>query len=100
MIPPAFPEPLKAEDLVDIKSLDEFAQTAFAGVKRLNPVQSKCFNCAYKSNENMVLRAPLPLHSVLTLCALQLVCAPTGAGKTNIALLTVLHEIEQHIEHG
>lgn len=30
-----------------------------------------------------------------------LICAPTGAGKTNCALLAVLHEIERHIdEHG
>ena len=27
-------------------------------------------------------------------------CAPTGAGKTNIAMMTVLHEIGQHIEYG
>jgi len=27
-----------------------------------------------------------------------LVCAPTGAGKTNIALLTVCHELKKHIE--
>jgi len=26
-----------------------------------------------------------------------LVCAPTGAGKTNIALLTMMREIEKHI---
>lgn len=26
-----------------------------------------------------------------------LICAPTGAGKTNIALLTILHEIEKRI---
>ena len=25
-----------------------------------------------------------------------LVCAPTGAGKTNIAMISVLHEISQH----
>ena len=27
-----------------------------------------------------------------------LVCAPTGAGKTNVALLTILHEIKKTIE--
>ena len=27
-----------------------------------------------------------------------LVCAPTGAGKTNIALLCVCHEIKKHIK--
>ena len=40
------------------------------------------FETAYKSNENL------------------LICAPTGAGKTNIAMLTILHEIKQHISQG
>lgn len=35
---------------------------------------------AYTSNQNM------------------LVCAPTGAGKTNIAMITVLHEVSQHMD--
>jgi activating signal cointegrator complex subunit 3 len=29
-----------------------------------------------------------------------LVCAPTGAGKTNIAMITVLHEIGLHMDSG
>lgn len=49
------------------------------GFKRLNVIQSTVCDCAFRSNENM------------------LVCAPTGAGKTNIALLTVLHEVGKHI---
>lgn len=27
-----------------------------------------------------------------------LVCAPTGAGKTNVALLTILHELSKHVD--
>ena len=27
-----------------------------------------------------------------------MICAPTGAGKTNIALLTILHEISKRID--
>ena len=50
--------------------------------KSLNQLQSKCFEVAYKSNINM------------------LVCAPTGAGKTNVAMMSILHELEQHIEEG
>lgn len=30
--------------------------------------------------------------SISILCTLQ-VCAPTGAGKTNIAMISVLHEV-------
>jgi len=29
-----------------------------------------------------------------------LVCAPTGAGKTNIAMITVLREVGAHMKHG
>lgn len=29
-----------------------------------------------------------------------LVCAPTGAGKTNIAMITVLHEVGQNMQNG
>jgi len=48
----------------------------------LNLIQSVVFDAAYNSNENL------------------LICAPTGAGKTNIAMLTVLRELKQHIIEG
>jgi activating signal cointegrator complex subunit 3 len=48
----------------------------------LNRIQSVVFETAYNTNENL------------------LICAPTGAGKTNIALLTIVHTIRQHIENG
>ncbi|BES93589.1 activating signal cointegrator 1 complex subunit [Nesidiocoris tenuis] len=67
--------------LVPISSLDKFGQLAFDGVKNLNRIQSVVFETAYKTNENL------------------LICAPTGAGKTNVALLTVMHTIRQYIEH-
>lgn len=67
---------------VPVSSLPDFAQTAFAGVERLNPLQSAVFDCAWNSNENM------------------LIAAPTGAGKTNCAMLTVAREIGQNIEGG
>lgn len=41
-----------------------------------------CVQTGYRSNANM------------------LVCAPTGAGKTNIAMITVLHEISKHMIGG
>ncbi|XP_043925219.1 activating signal cointegrator 1 complex subunit 3 [Protopterus annectens] len=70
------------EKPVFIKDLDEIGQLVFKGMKRLNRIQSIVFETAYNTNENM------------------LICAPTGAGKTNIAMLTVLHEIRQHIQQG
>ncbi|GFO03568.1 activating signal cointegrator 1 complex subunit 3-like [Plakobranchus ocellatus] len=69
------------KDRVLISSLDKIGQAAFRNTKSLNLIQSVVFDAAYKTNENL------------------LICAPTGAGKTNIAMLTILHEIRQHISH-
>lgn len=60
----------------------QIGQLVFKGLKRLNRIQSIVFETAYNTNENL------------------LICAPTGAGKTNIAMLTVLHEIRQHLQPG
>ena len=65
--------------LIEIKDLDQIGQIGFAGMERLNQIQSIVYETAYKSNENL------------------LVCAPTGAGKTNIAMLTILHEIHNNL---
>ena len=60
----------------------QIARVAFKNTKTLNRIQSIVFETAYKTNENL------------------LICAPTGAGKTNIAMLTILHELKQHISQG
>ncbi|XP_017877585.1 activating signal cointegrator 1 complex subunit 3 [Ceratina calcarata] len=67
---------------VKVSSLDDIGRQAFSGVESLNRIQSIVFNAAYNTNENL------------------LICAPTGAGKTNIAMLTVIHQLKQHMEHG
>ena len=74
--------PEVGEDRVKISELDDVAQLAFRGTKALNRIQSVAFDVAYHTNENL------------------LICAPTGAGKTNIAMLTVLHEIKFNIVGG
>ncbi|XP_030580581.1 activating signal cointegrator 1 complex subunit 3 [Archocentrus centrarchus] len=82
-IPPNEPMPIGFEEKpVYISELDEIGQLVFKGMKRLNRIQSIVFETAYNTNENL------------------LICAPTGAGKTNIAMLTVLHEIRQHLQPG
>lgn len=53
--------------------MPEWARKAFPeSVKELNRIQSKLYEAAFNSSENL------------------LVCAPTGAGKTNIAMLAIL----------
>ncbi|PWN44015.1 putative ATP dependent RNA helicase [Ceraceosorus guamensis] len=73
------PAPVKkdvpASERIQMSSLPAWAQTAFPGAKDLNAVQSKCYPIAFGSDEPMLL------------------CAPTGAGKTNVAMLTILNEL-------
>ncbi|OXA58136.1 Activating signal cointegrator 1 complex subunit 3 [Folsomia candida] len=76
------PEHIAQKPLIQISSLDGLAQKVFKGMKCLNRIQSIVYETAIGTNENL------------------LICAPTGAGKTNIALLTVLHCIQDHIEDG
>ncbi|KAK0556085.1 Pre-mRNA-splicing helicase BRR2 [Tilletia horrida] len=73
------PAPVKAlvpkSDLVPIAHLPPWAQPGFAGTSELNAIQSKCYPVAFGSDDPMLL------------------CAPTGAGKTNVAMLTILNEL-------
>jgi pre-mRNA-splicing helicase BRR2 len=67
------------EKLVDIEELPTWAQPAFAGIRSLNRIQSKMVQSALFGSDNILL------------------CAPTGAGKTNVALLCMLNQIGQHL---
>ena len=78
----ATPPPPVGEEPVRISTLDQITQLAFKGVKTLNRIQSIVFDAAYNTSENL------------------LISAPTGAGKTNIAMLTVLREIKRNMEKG
>ncbi|KAI0154954.1 Sec63 Brl domain-containing protein [Xylariaceae sp. FL1272] len=64
---------------VNISDLDGLCRRTFKGYKTLNRMQSLVYPVAYKSNENM------------------LICAPTGAGKTDAAMLTILQTIGQYL---
>uniref|UniRef100_A0ABP0ELL8 RQC trigger complex helicase Slh1p n=1 Tax=[Candida] anglica TaxID=148631 RepID=A0ABP0ELL8_9ASCO len=66
-------------ELVHVSGLDFLCQKTFHNYKTLNRMQSLVYPVAYNTNENM------------------LVCAPTGAGKTDVALLTILHTINQFV---
>ncbi|KAJ8984827.1 hypothetical protein NQ317_013026 [Molorchus minor] len=67
-------------ELVKVNTLDTTGRMVFKDIKEFNRIQSEVFPVAYHSNENI------------------LVCAPTGAGKTNIALLSIVHQIRSHME--
>ncbi|KAG5725241.1 U5 small nuclear ribonucleoprotein 200 kDa helicase [Termitomyces sp. T112] len=75
------PAPKKKElaqgELVPVEKLPPWAREAFT-VTHLNPVQSKVFPIAFGTDEPILL------------------CAPTGAGKTNVAMLTILNELSKH----
>lgn len=66
------------EELIRISVMPDWAQPAFEGMNQLNRVQSRVYETALFSPENILL------------------CAPTGAGKTNVAMLTILQQIALH----
>ncbi|KAJ6386840.1 hypothetical protein OIU78_016716 [Salix suchowensis] len=63
------------ERFVKISEMPDWAQPAFEGMQQLNRVQSKVYDTALFKADNILL------------------CAPTGAGKTNVAVLTILQQI-------
>ncbi|KAF4587861.1 activating signal cointegrator 1 complex subunit 3 [Ophiocordyceps camponoti-floridani] len=74
-VPPPKKRNEPGDSLIPISDLPAWAQGAFSSAKSLNKIQSKCFTSAFESDKNM------------------LVCAPTGSGKTNVAMLTMLREL-------
>ncbi|XP_044737520.1 putative U5 small nuclear ribonucleoprotein 200 kDa helicase [Chrysoperla carnea] len=79
-VPALKPKPFgEKEKLQPIDQLPKYVQPAFEGFKTLNRIQSRLYKTALDSDENLLL------------------CAPTGAGKTNVALLCMMREIGKHI---
>lgn len=78
-VPASKPRVVDPEQLVKIDALPVYAQPAFAGFKSLNLIQSQVHQAALETDENL------------------LICAPTGAGKTNTALLCMMREIGKHV---
>lgn len=76
------PAPKKRSDpndpLIPITEMPEWARVPFSTAKSLNRIQSKCYPTAFQDDGNM------------------LICAPTGSGKTNVAMLTILREVGKH----
>ncbi|KAM7531443.1 LOW QUALITY PROTEIN: hypothetical protein LguiB_034853 [Lonicera macranthoides] len=75
-VPALKPKPLApGEELIKVSAMPDWAQPAFEGMTQLNRFQSRVYNTALFSAENILL------------------CAPTGSGKTNVAMLTILQQI-------
>ncbi|KAK7208425.1 Sec63 Brl domain-containing protein [Myxozyma melibiosi] len=77
-VPPPKPKNDPNEKLVKIAEMPDWTRIAFPDSDSLNRVQSKLYPVAFGDDENLLL------------------CAPTGAGKTNVALLTILRTISQY----
>ncbi|KAK0538541.1 putative steryl acetyl hydrolase mug81 [Tilletia horrida] len=78
-IPPPKQVPFRtAERLIPIPEMEPLCRPAFPGYKSLNRLQSAVYPLGFGTSENL------------------LVCAPTGAGKTDVAMLTVLRTISQY----
>ncbi|XP_053204419.1 U5 small nuclear ribonucleoprotein 200 kDa helicase-like [Panonychus citri] len=79
-VPSLNPKPFgENENLIHIDQLPAYAQPAFTGFKTLNRIQSRVYSSAMERDENLLIRAP------------------SGAGKTNVALLCMLREIGKHV---
>lgn len=74
-VPPPESKQLKDEKVVKISDMPDWAHACFHPYTSLNRVQSRLYPCAFESDENLLL------------------CAPTGAGKTNVALSTIMREV-------
>lgn len=76
-VPPP-PAPEQTEELISIDTLPEWCQPVFGDTRSLNRIQLAVYPDAFELDANM------------------LICAPTGAGKTNIAMLTLLRVASHH----
>ncbi|KAF8983689.1 hypothetical protein BGZ46_009737 [Entomortierella lignicola] len=66
------------EKVIKIEELDSLCSTTFKAYTSLNRIQSIVYPVAYETNENILM------------------CAPTGAGKTDVSLLAILRTLHQH----
>ncbi|KAK7900486.1 Pre-mRNA-splicing helicase BRR2 [Exophiala xenobiotica] len=77
-VPAPKPRRDPGEKNIPTSDLPDWARQGFGSAKELNRIQSKCYPSAFGDDGNM------------------LICAPTGSGKTNVAMLTMLREIGKH----
>ncbi|KAK5124119.1 hypothetical protein LTR85_001822 [Meristemomyces frigidus] len=66
------------QPLMPTSQLPAWARPGFGSSQSLNRIQTRCYPSAFEDDGNM------------------LICAPTGSGKTNVAMLAMLREIGKH----
>ena len=64
--------------LMPASDLPDWARPGFGTAEKLNRIQTTCYDSAFNNDGNL------------------LICAPTGSGKTNVAMLTILREIGKY----
>jgi activating signal cointegrator complex subunit 3 len=72
----------QSERICIATELPQWAQPSFGEITHLNTLQTKVFDAAFHSSQNL------------------LICAPTGAGKTLVALLVMLRLMQEHMTGG
>ncbi|WVR09583.1 hypothetical protein IAU60_006653 [Kwoniella sp. DSM 27419] len=83
IVPPSNPvPPTRTERPVKIAALPPLARGCFPKYVELNRMQSIVQPTAMNTNENM------------------LVCAPTGAGKTDVAIMSIIRVLSQYVTPG
>jgi antiviral helicase SLH1 len=86
------------QKLVKITELDGLCRNTFRGYKALNRMQSLVYPVAYKTNENMLICAPTgAVRSQLWIHLLETKLTKREQGKTDAAMLTILHTIGQYL---
>ena len=82
IVPPCSYNSSSLQRLSISESLPPWTHSVFGTITHLNAIQSAVFSTSFHTDNNM------------------LICAPTGAGKTLIALLVMLREIDQRRKNG
>ncbi|RHY32906.1 hypothetical protein DYB32_002129 [Aphanomyces invadans] len=93
-IPAKVQTPLTVNELVPISRMDPFTYSVFEGITHFNRLQSKLFEAAYNSNQNLLVCAPTGPFSTL---AVSFHRHTIGAGKTNVAMMTILREVKSNL---
>lgn len=82
-IPPPPMNMLPQDKRIEVRTaLPEWTHAGFGTVTHLNTIQTAVFESIFHTSQNM------------------LICAPTGAGKTMVALLAVLRQIQEQFDGG